>query len=64
MRDTVIFSYSHSLRDTCNAMQQTVRILRADAMNNPILVARTLLNRTDIHEVAAGEALEVFPCLE
>ncbi len=62
-RDSLRFSYTNALKDTCQAMQQVVQILRASAMINPTLVSRVLLNRTDIHALAAGGALEVFPCM-
>ena len=43
-------------------MRQMVSILQASTLANPTLVARFLLNRSDIVSTSGGNLLEIFPC--
>ncbi len=60
----VRYAYSHAMVGTCQNMRQLYNLLRTFIYANPVMAARTLLNRNDIWARSAGNALEVWPCEE
>ncbi len=64
MRELAHFAYLHAMRSTCQSWHQIVAVMRASTLENPTLVARILLNPSDIIATAGGGAIEIFPCIQ
>ncbi len=58
------FTFSHALTSICSTMNAIIGMLRVDILNDPTMAARSLFGRSDLHAVAGGGVIEVYPCIE